>query len=217
MRLQSILPAALVIAISAAPALAAVVNFDDLDASAGDVSLEAISPYQGFTWTNFFAYTSAPGFPGFNNGIVSQPNAAFTGGDALGASIIGSITAAAPFDFGNASIGAGWYDNLDVTVEGRLAGALQFSQTITVDAQSMQLFSFAFTGIDELDFFSTVTASTTDPFGCGPSGCSQITFDNMNFPGAGPPPPAPEPSAAVVLLSSLSVFAMAAYRFGRRR
>jgi hypothetical protein len=66
----------LAIVLAAIPAFAAVVNFDDLDASARDVSLDAISPYQGFTWTNFFAYTSAPGFPGFNNGILSPPNAA---------------------------------------------------------------------------------------------------------------------------------------------
>ena len=185
--------------------------------SAGDVSLDAISPYQGFNWTNFSAYTSTPGFPGFNNGIVSQPNAASAGGDALGAPIIGSITAASPFDFGTASIGAGWYDNLDVTVEGRLGGILQFSQTITVDAENIQLFSFAFTGIDELDFFSTVTAATTDPFGCGSSGCSQITFDNIDFSVVGPPPQTPEPSSAVVFLSSLNSFALAAWHRRNRR
>jgi hypothetical protein len=201
--------------LSLAPAFAVVVNFDDLDASAGDVSLAAISPYQGFTWGNFFAYTAAPGFPGFNNGIVSPPNAAYTGGDELGAPIVGSIAATSPFDFGSASIGAGWYDNLDVTVQGRLAGALEFSQTITVNAQGVQPFSFGFTGIDELDFFSTVTAATTDPFGCGPSGCSQITLDNLDF-SAVRPVPVPKPSAAV-FLSCLSLFILVAWRRRARR
>lgn len=37
---------------------AAIIGFDDIDASAGDVSLDALSPYQGFSWSNFFAYTS---------------------------------------------------------------------------------------------------------------------------------------------------------------
>jgi len=207
----------LLLLVGTAPAQAVLVNFDDLDASSGDISLDAISPYQGFNWTNFSSYTSTPGFPGFNNGIVSQPNAAFTGGDALGAPIIGSITAAAPFDFGTASIGAGWYDNLDVTVEGRLGGLLQFSQTITFDAENVQLFSFGFTGIDELDFFSTITAATTDPFGCGSSGCSQITFDNMDFSAAGPPTEGPEPSTALVLFSSLGLFTFAVWRRRSRR
>ena len=132
--------------------------------------------------------------------------------------IVGTITAASPFDFGSADIGSGWYDNLNVTVEGRLGGALEFSQTITVSTTGAQLFGFDFTGIDELDFFSTVTTATTDPFGCGPSDCSQFTFDNIDFSAVGPPPPmnAPEPSAALVLLSSLGLFILALHR-GRTR
>ena len=200
---SALLAAALLFLASVTPAFAMVVNFDDIDASAGNVSLDAISPYQGFSWTNFFAYTSAPGFPGFNNGIVSPPNAAYTGGDQLGMPIVGIITAAAPFDFGSAYIGSGWYDNLDVTVEGLLGGALEFTQTVTVNTEGAQLFTFDFTGIDEVDLFSTVTAATTDPYGCGSSDCSQFTLDDINFAAVGPPPPAvPEPPAAAVLLSS---------------
>ena len=56
------------------------------------------------------------------------------------------ITAAAPFDFGSAYIGSGWYDNLNVTIEGRLGGALEFSQTIAVNTEAAQLFTFDFTG-----------------------------------------------------------------------
>jgi hypothetical protein len=51
-------------------------NFDDptRDTASGIVSLDTIiPPYQEFTWTNFSAYTAIPGFPGFNNGIVSNP------------------------------------------------------------------------------------------------------------------------------------------------
>jgi len=210
-------PFALVVLLASAPAHAIMVNFDNIDASAGDVSLDAISPYQGFAWTKFFAYTAAPDFPGFNNGIVSQPNAAYTGGDELSTPIVGTITAASAFDFGTAEIGSGWYDNLDVTVEGRLSGALEFSRTITVSTVAAQPFNFDFTGIDELDFFSTVTAATTDPFGCGPSDCSQFTFDDMNFAAVGPPSQVPEPTSAVVLFSSLSLLTMAAWRRRNRR
>jgi hypothetical protein len=104
-----------------------------------------------------------------------------------------------------------------VTVEGRLGGILQSSQTITVDAENVRLFSFGFTGVDELDFFSTITAATTDPFGCGSSGCSQITFDNMDFSAAGPPMEVPEPSTALVPFSSLGLFTLSAWRRRNRR
>jgi hypothetical protein len=32
-------------------------------AFSGHISLDAISPYQGFTWTNFSVYTNTPGNP----------------------------------------------------------------------------------------------------------------------------------------------------------
>jgi hypothetical protein len=65
---------------------AATIGFDDIDATAGDVLLNGISLCQGYGWTNMSVYTNTPGFPGFNNGIVSSPNAAYTAGDALGPS-----------------------------------------------------------------------------------------------------------------------------------
>jgi hypothetical protein len=108
-------------------AMASVINFDDVDASLGDVSLDAISPYQGLTWTNFFAYTSFPGFDGFNNGIVSSPNAAYSGGEIGGASVVpvtGKIGSASLFDLASIDLGAGYYDDLLITVEGRRAGSL---------------------------------------------------------------------------------------------
>ena len=104
---------------SAAPAFAAVVGFDDLNATAGDIVLDTMNPYQGFTWMNFTVYTTTPGFPGFNNGIVSSPNASFAGGDILGAPVVSTIRSPTPFDFTSASLGSGWYDGLSVTVIGK--------------------------------------------------------------------------------------------------
>ena len=200
------------IAIAASvPASAEVVNFDDLNGSAGDVILDSISPYHGFTWTNVSVYTSTPGFPGFNNGIVSPPNAAFTAGDNFGSPIVSSITAASPFNFISGYFGSGWYDGLNVTVDGLDKGTQEFSKTITVDTEGAQLFTFDFTAITELDIFSTVTAATTDPYGCGPSGCSQITLDDLTFtPASGPPPPVPEPGTLPFV--ALGALALAASR-----
>ena len=53
-----------------------------------------VSPYLGFNWTNFTAYTPPPGFDGFNNGIVSP--------------VVGSITAATQLDFVCADLGASY-------------------------------------------------------------------------------------------------------------
>ena len=136
-------------------ASAAIVNFDDLDASGGDLGLDSLSPYQGFTWTNFSAYTNVPGFPGFNNGIVSLDNAAYSGGELFGATVtpvIGKIEANDPFDFVSAYLGSGYYDDLDLTVQGRLDGSLLFTSSLILNTTAPVLINFAFTGIDELDF-----------------------------------------------------------------
>jgi hypothetical protein len=190
------------------PSAAEIINFDDIDASAGDVILDSLSPYHGFDWKNFSIYTSTPGFPGFNNGIVSAPSAAYTAGDALGSPIVSSITATSPFNFISGDFGSGWYDGLNVTVNGLDNGTQEFSKTVTVNTQGTQLFTFNFTSINELDIFSTVTSTTTDPFGCGPSGCSEVTLDDLTLTPA--PSSVPEPSPRVLL--GFVVLALAAAR-----
>jgi hypothetical protein len=205
---SSLLLRALMLTILAsAPAAAGAINFDDIDASGGDVILDALSPYHGFTWTNFSVYTSTPGFTGFNNGIVSTPNAAYTAGDALGSPIVSSITGASPFNFVSAYLGSGWYDELDVTLNGLHNGTQEFSRTITVNTQGARLFTFNFTGINELDIFSNTTGSTTDPFGCGASGCSQVTLDDLTITPARVSG-VPEPSAFVILVPAFLILAV---------
>jgi len=210
-RSNSALLFALIISISASvPMHAGIINFDDIDASLGDIPLDGLSPYQGLTWANFSAYTSVPGFPGFNNGIVSSPNAAYTAGDAFGSPIISTITRATGFDFTSAYLGSGWYDGLSVTLNGLTNGVQDFTQTVTVNTEAPQLFTFDFTGITELDIFSTVTTSTTDPYGCGPSGCSQVTLDDLNVTLLNNPPPSTVPEPGTLSLLCLALFALVA-------
>jgi len=197
----------LVSILTTVPIQAGVINFDDIDASLGDVPLDGLSPYQGLTWTNITAYTSVPGFPGFNNGVVSQPNAAYTAGDALGAPIVSTITRASGFDFTSAYLGSGWYDGLSVTLNGLFGGTQEFSQTVTVNTEAPQLFTFDFTGITELDIFSTVTAATSDPYGCGPSGCSLVTLDDLTVTLLDNPPPTTTPEPGTFPLLFLALFA----------
>ena len=169
----------------ATPLYADTINFDNIDASAGDVNL---SSYAGYSFTNFSAYTNVSGFPGFNNGIVSGPNAAYS-------SDVGSISSATTFDFTGGSFGSGYYDNLQLTIQGQLGGQTLYSQTISVSTTGAQASSFAFTGIDQLVFTTSTTASTTDPYYCGSVGCSYFTLDDAQLTADATPPPPPPPTA----------------------
>ena len=181
--------------LSFAPLSAAVIGFDDLNASAGDIVLDAFDSYQGFIWKNISVYTSTPGFPGFNNGVISSPNAAYTAGFSS-SSVIASTD---PFDFISAYLGAGWYDGLSVTVTGFFNGSQRFSQTVTVNTTGAQLFTFNFTSINQVDFTSASVSSTTDPYGCGSSGCSQITLDDLTLLPSTPPIDTPEPATVAIV------------------
>lgn len=190
---------------------AALISFDDLDASAADLDIGGVAAYQGFTWKNFFAYTVLPGFDGFNNGIVSPQNAAYSGGEFAADGvmpIVGSISAAALFDFTSAALGAGWYDGLALTVQGSRAGQTLFSQTVAVGTSGAQLFQFNFSGIDTLSFLTAATGATLDPFLCGSFNCTQFTIDDLTIgsAGGGPGPVAVNDTSSVVLMLVAGTF-----------
>jgi hypothetical protein len=183
---------------------ATIVNFDNLDASSGDVVLGS---YNGFIWGNLSAYTNTPGFPGYNNGIVSGPNAAYSGGQVFTTSVMpitGTISSSTPFDFISSYLAAGNYDNLNVTVEGLRNGTMLFTKTVTVSTSGAQLVDFGFDGINEIELFASATAATSDPYGCGPFNCTQFTVDNLTF---APYSATPEPSTSFLFgMGSASAF-----------
>jgi hypothetical protein len=185
-------------------AASTVINFDNLDASAGDVELGS---YAGFTWGNFSAYTNTPGVPGYNNGIVSGPNAAYSGGQVFTTSVMpitGTISSATSFDFLSGYLASGNYDDLDVTVEGLLNGTMLFSKTVTVNTSGATLFDFGFDGIDQVAFYGSTTNATSDPYACGSFNCTQFTVDNLTF---APYSATPEPSTSALFgLGSASAF-----------
>ncbi len=188
------------------------VAFDDIDASLADVPI--VSPYQGLSWANLTAYAAVPGFAGFNNGIVSGPNAAYGGGETAGpgvAPIVSSITALSgqAFDFLGASFGAGYYDTLSLSVTGSFQGALVGSQTLTLSTTGAVFSAFSFTRLDTLTFTALRTTASADPFACGIFNCTQFTIDDASFVISDlPVSNVPEPATTALLAAGLSALAL---------
>jgi hypothetical protein len=203
----------LIVLCSSSIASAIAITFDDVDASAGDVTLGS---YQGLTWTNFLAYTSLDGFPGFNNGIVSPLNAAYSGGEIFGAPftpIVGSVSSADPFNFESAHLGAGYYDNLQVLVQGSLGGSILYSQSIVVSTTGAAFFDFAFNNIDTLIFSALAGPDTSDPFQCGGFNCTHFTLDDLTLTAATAPPPVTVPEPGSLALFGIGLAAALIRRF----
>lgn len=196
----------LVLLTLAVPARAAVINFDDL-ADVADAPMP--SPYQGFSWTDVQYFTNdlfGPPFgpDGFDNGIVSQKNAAYSGGadTATGLNqVVAVISSPSTFNFVSAYLGAVYYDTMNLTVQGFQGSTLLFSQVVVLDNNlttgSANKFTFNFTNIDTIKMFG----SLADP-NC--TNCSQFTMDDIEFT------PVPEPS-------TLSLVALGAAAALRRR
>ena len=205
MKTLTVVTAACCIAVGNAHATT--INFDDVNASLGDVDLATLSPYQGFTWSNFYAYTSQPGFPGFNNGIVSGSNAVYSGGEqASGSSvapIIGSIQSSTPFNLVSSYMGSGNYDNLNVTVEGLSGSTVLFTKVVSVNTGPAQLIDFGYTGITAVDLFATTTSGTTDPYACGSFDCTQFTLDDVTVTQGSTQASVPEPATLGLLMSGV--------------
>lgn len=100
----------------APPAQAFSLNFDDLDASAGNIDLTG-SNYQGYSWSNFFAYDVANQYFGFPSVVLSGTNAVYSGGELINSHtvlpVVGSISSTGLFDVGTAYLAAGYYDGLE--------------------------------------------------------------------------------------------------------
>lgn len=176
------------------PAHADIIDFDDIDPSGGPLDMATLNPYQGLLWTRFNAYASGPFTPpGFGNGVVSPFNAAFSGGQLdTGETVVGIISAPTPFDLVSIDIGAGWYNNLNVTVQGLLGGSVLYSNTVLAQTTGAQTFVFDFAHIDTLRLFGTAFSESTDPYNCGRFNCTQFTVDNIVFA-------APEPESLALL------------------
>lgn len=204
-----------VLFVFAAPASAAVIDFEDIVIPNPDtdlIDLAGLSPYQGFNWTNFDAYGFSPLFPQFNTGITSGTNAAFSGGE-LGdpgseATRIGQIDSPTPFNFVSAYFGAINYTSMSLTVQGFQGAVMTASTTITLDNNGADQFFFpTFTNLTSLRLFG-VEAGAVDNGGCGTFNCTQFSVDDLATT-----TPVPEPST----LALVGAGALAGLRRLRRR
>jgi hypothetical protein len=184
-----------------APAgFAATITFDDI--TTPFTNLATISPYQGFTWTNFTSYDTTVTSGGFPGGIVSSPDAVLSGGefnDGGVVEIVGSITSTTPFTLNSGFFGAGWLPGQQLLV----TASNGFSETLTLNTTGAQQFVFNQTGLTEVDFTPIANSGTSDPFGCGTFNCTQFTLDNLVVNEA-VPAGAPEPATAALVTTCLA-------------
>lgn len=133
-------------AASAAALVSTIVDFEDL----GLQFLSEPDTYRGMDWTNFAvnSLVFSPG-GGFTTGTISGENSAFNFYERDT-----EITDTTDFNFRGASLTGGWNDGLEVTISGYDDGVLEYSVTVTVDADAPTFFTFDFLDIDRLTFHS---------------------------------------------------------------
>jgi hypothetical protein len=133
---------------SAVPTQANVLTFDDITTQVTD-SVVVPDGYGGLDWDQF-GVIHKDFWPddGYENGTVSGNYVAFN------RYANPATTSDGIFDFAGAYLTAAWRTDLNIDVDGYLAGNPVYSSTVVVDPWGPTWFSFNYTGIDELRFNS---------------------------------------------------------------
>jgi hypothetical protein len=151
--------------------------------------------YYGLNWDHIYVVDSISySYPsGYRNGLVSGRYVAWGIGEAGDehdhesfASVI-TVTNPDTFDFIGVYLTAGWNDDLNISVEGSLEGALLYSQSVVVDPFGPTWFDFDFINIDHLRFITSGGTHVPGFFSDGPS----FVMDNFTF--------TPEPATLLLL------------------
>ena len=176
--------AGLVIAAAASAAATTTINFDDLNGSSGDQTIQ--NGYGGLNWTNFNVYDafndlgnlSPSGYHHAVRGVqswVSPNNVAFSANVNLGA--IPIVSSATVFNLNSAYLHSVWNDNLQVEVIGSLAGLTTYDYTYMLNASATgpTFINFNYLGVDRVQFIpSGGTPFYTNYFG------PYFAMDNVN-------------------------------------
>ncbi|MBC7987944.1 MAG: hypothetical protein H7X93_14925 [Sphingomonadaceae bacterium] len=147
-----------------------IVDFEDL----GLQFLSEPDIYRGMDWSDFAvnSLVFSPG-GGFTPGTTSGENSAFNyyARDT-------EITDATNFNFRSAQLTGGWNNGLQVTISGYDDGVLEYSVTVTVNADAPTFFTFDFLDIDRLTFHSE-GGVRADPDSAGQG--THFVIDDMAF------------------------------------
>jgi hypothetical protein len=187
------------VVISATPSAAGVITFDEFAVPDGNTGALA-SPYQGFTWVNFSLLDPGGVFAGsgYENGLVSSENVAFTSG-------FGYFSSATPFTFDSVYMSAAWRDGVRVRVIGLLGATELFSTSFLVDHTGPNLFTFNWGGINTVHIATSGGVEVPGLVGSG----EYVAIDNIAINTV------PEPTS--LLLLGTGIVGVAARVRNRRR
>jgi hypothetical protein len=181
------------IAVTAIPALATTIGFDDLPSDQ-----PIANGYNGLNWNNFYVYDAvndpdslSPS--GYNVAVISPNNVAFNG---FGTTAVFSNSL---FDLNSAYLTAVWRDNLQVEVIGSLLSVPVYDNIYTLSATSPTLINFNYLGIDTVQF--SIFSGGTHHQGYNAFDGTQFAIDNLVI---NMPPPnghgVPDPGSTAVFL-----------------
>ena len=163
--------------LAGSPLRADMINFDDLT---GEVDLHAISPYQGFNWSEDFLSSkiSAGGYGVMDSQLALNANET---------SPIFTMSVAAPsFDALSLDMISAWRTWNTYRVEGLLGSAVKDSMDVQVTPFQVSHVILNFVGIDTLRW----THLADSGIDVGPGSGSHIAIDNIEFVPMAIPPPA---------------------------
>jgi hypothetical protein len=177
------------------PASATVLTFDDI--TTDPVTMLPIPDnYGGLNWDNIYVMDAVNYYQpsGYRNALVSGSYVAWGFGEAGDehdpesfASVI-TVTNPDTFDFIGVYLTAAWNDDLNISVEASLEGALLYSQTVVVNPFGPTWFGFDFVNINHLRFIS-FGGTPVPEFDSHDGG--HFVLDNFTF--------TPEPSTILLL------------------